>query len=216
MQSFNRTQSVRDLMEAIDTGDLAEALRLIYKNPSLATEQLSSGATREQPTANFLPTLGCYLYEGDTVLHVAAAAWQPDLLRRLIAGGAKAASKNRLGASPLHYAASGNPESPRWDPGAQSEAIAVLLGAGADPNGTDNNGTTPLHRAIRTRCAAAVEALLMGGADPTIRTRNGSTPRRLASVSSGRGGSGSPNAKMQQVQILDLLDRLGQARSANG
>ena len=199
--------SVRDLIEAIAAADPAAALRLIDNDPSLAAQHLSSGATRAEPRANFLPSLGRHLYAGDTPLHVAAAAARPDLLRRLIAAGADTAAKNRLGASPLHAAASGNPDSPRWDPDAQAEAIAVLLSAGADPNGADNNGTTPLHRAIRTRCAAAVEALLNGGADPAIRTRNGSTPMRLASVSSGRGGSGSPNAKAQQARILDLLER---------
>lgn len=201
-----KAATVRDLISAIAVGDFVEALSLLDTCPELAASQLSDGATRRRATANFLPALGCYVYEGDTALHVAAAAWRSDLLRRLIGSGAQVASRNRLGATPLHYAASGNPASARWNPAAQSEAISVLVAAGADPNAPDDNGSTPLHRAIRCRCAAATEALLRGGADRSLPTRNGSTPMRLACVSSGRGGSGSPQAKAQQAQILMLLE----------
>ena len=195
-------------MQAIAGDDLAEPLRLLNATPNLATERLTDGATRQNPMTHFLPMLGVYLYEGDTPLHVAAAAWRPEMLRRLVAAGAKVMSSNRRGATPLHYAASGNPDSARWNPEAQCAAIGVLIDAGADPNAADNNGSTPLHGAIRTRCAAAVEALIRGGADPTLSTRNGTTPHRLASISSGRGGSGSPRAKEQQAEILQLLEHL--------
>jgi hypothetical protein len=66
---------------------------------------------------------------------------------------------------------------------------------------------TPLHRAVRTRCAAAVRALLDGGADPLRANGNGSTPLKLATQTTGRGGSGSPAAKAQQEQIVQLLQR---------
>jgi ankyrin repeat protein len=197
--------TVRDLIDAIASGDLAGAVRLLDAAPHLGCGQLAAGARREEATEHFLPTLGRYLYEGDTPLHVAAAAWRTDLLRRLIAGGADPMARNRMGSTPLHAAASGDPASARWDPAAQAKAIEVLVAAGADPNAADNNGSTPLHKAVRTRCAAAVEALLKLGADPGIRTRNGSTPETLAQVTSGRGGSGSPQAKAQQTSIVELL-----------
>jgi len=195
------------LIEAIAMSDLDEARRLLEVAPELASDQLRQGATRRATTANYLPSLGRYVYEGDSPLHVAAAAWNSDLVRQLIGHGAPPTARNRLGATPLHYAATGNPEAARWDPIGQSQSITALVAGGADPNAIDNNGSTPLHKAIRTRCAAAVETLLNLGADPTIRTRNGSTCERLATVSSGRGGSGSPIAKEQQVRILDLLSR---------
>jgi hypothetical protein len=207
----NSQPTVRDLLEAIARGDTAGALRLVDSAPELARGALGKGATRADARANFRPGLGGYLYEGDTPLHTAAAAKRAELLARLIAAGADMMARNRLGATPLHYAASGNPDSPRWNPAAQAEAIGVLVAAGADPNATDKNGSTPLHKAIRTRCAAATEALLKAGADPAIRTKNGSTPLRLAGVTSGRGGSGSPAAKAQQAQILALLERAGAA-----
>jgi ankyrin repeat protein len=52
--------------------------------------------------------------------------------------------------------------------------------AGADPNALDHSGVTPLHRAVRTRCAAAVQDLLEGGADMLAKNKSGATPLRLA------------------------------------
>ena len=207
-QSPGDTPAIRVLVEAIALGDIDGALRLLDATPELARGQLDDGATRAGASANFFPSIECHLYEGDTPVHVAAAAWRADLLARLLADGAEVGGRNRRGATPLHYAATGNPDSARWNPLAQSQAIAVLLAAGADPNATDKNGATPLHRAIRTRCAAATKALLKGGADPDIPTRNGSTPLKLAGITTGRGGSGSPAVREQQTEILALLQGL--------
>ena len=94
-------------------------------------------------------------------------------------------------------------------PTAQSATVAYLIAAGADPNAVDKGGVTSLHRAVRTRCAAAVKALLDGGADPRRKNGNGSTPMLLASRNTGRGGSGSPEAKAQQSEIVRLLQQHG-------
>ena len=85
--------------------------------------------------------------------------------------------------------------------------IACLIAAGADPNCVDRSGVSPLHRAVRTRCAAAVSALIDGGADPLLENRSGSTPMLLATQNTGRGGSGSDAAKQQQEEIIRLLGR---------
>lgn len=55
------------------------------------------------------------------------------------------------------------PGLPAWNPDAQVATIGCLIAAGADPNAMDKSGVAPLHRAVRARCAAAVEALLDGG-----------------------------------------------------
>jgi len=60
---------------------------------------------------------------------------------------------------------------------------------------------------VRTRCAAAVGTLLECGADPARKTKTGSTPMLLATKTTGRGGSGSAEAKAQQKEILRLLNR---------
>jgi hypothetical protein len=79
--------------------------------------------------------------------------------------------------------------------------------AGADPNASDKSGVTPLHRAVRTRCASAVRALLDGGADARQTNSRGSTPLQLATRTTGRGGSGSAESKAQQEEIVYLLER---------
>jgi Ankyrin repeats (many copies) len=101
------------------------------------------------------------------------------------------------------------PGSHAWNPTAQAATIACLIAIGADPNATDKQGVTPLHRAVRTRCAAAVEALLDGGANPRQTNNNGSTPMLLATENTGRGGSGASEAKEQQSEILALLTQRG-------
>jgi ankyrin repeat protein len=68
---------------------------------------------------------------------------------------------------------------------------------------------TPLHRAVRTRCATAVRALLDCGADARRQNGSGSTPIRLATLHTGRGGSGSAEAKAQQAEIVRLLEQHG-------
>ena len=87
--------------------------------------------------------------------------------------------------------------------------IETLIAAGADPNARDKTGTAPLHRAVRTRCAAAVRALLEHGADARLKNGRGSTPLHLAVQTTGRGGSGSAAARRQQQRIIDLLHEHG-------
>jgi hypothetical protein len=56
-----------------------------------------------------------------------------------------------------------------------------------------------------------VGALLDGGADAQRKNGNGSTPMMLATRQTGRGGSGAPEAKAQQAEIVRLLERLAPA-----
>jgi ankyrin repeat protein len=63
---------------------------------------------------------------GDTALHVAAAAYQVETIRLLVAYGADVAAKNRRGAQPLHCE------------------------CGADPSVRNRNGSTPMQLALRS------------------------------------------------------------------
>jgi ankyrin repeat protein len=199
----------RELAKLIVAGNNEATIRLLDTLPNPAGARAAHGATRRTPTPYFFDQIAHYMYEGDTALHMAAAAYQPHMVEKLIALGADVRARNRRGAEPLHYAVDGGPGLAAWNPTAQSNIIATLIGAGADPNAFDKSGVAPLHRAVRNRCAAAVRALINGGADPRAPNRNGSTPMLLASQNTGRGGSGSAEAKAQQQEILRLLKEHG-------
>jgi anti-sigma factor RsiW len=202
-------QALRGLVDAIIANQRAVFSKMIGACPALATAAFQHGATRQGPSgigSKFLSQIGHYINSGDTALHVAAAAYRAEMVSELIKAGAQVRSKNRLGTEPLHLAAVGGPNSPRWNPPTQSATIACLVKAGGDPNAKNKNGATPLHRAVRTRCADAVRTLLEYGADPSIRTKNGSTAKDLAIYTTGRPGSGSPEAKAQQREILLMLE----------
>jgi ankyrin repeat protein len=198
------------LARAIAAGNSALALQMLKAKPELArTRLMLGGATRRKAKNYFLDEIGHYFYVGESALHIAAAAHNEEIVRELIALGADIQARDRLGAEPLHLAADGQRGSRSWNPRAQAATIALLIKAGADPNAINNNGTAPLHRAVRTRCAAAVEALLAGGADPRLKNKNGSMPMALAERTTGRGGSGSPQAKAEQEEIVRLLREAG-------
>ena len=198
---------LRRLVDAIVDDDDALFTRLIDQSPALATASFAQGASRQGPSpkASFIKEIGHYIYSGDTALHFAAAAYRHKMAEQLIKAGAPLGAKNRRGSEPLHAAAFGSPGSANWDPRAQAATIVCLIEAGADPNAQNMDGATPLHRAVRTRCAGAVRTLLDHGADPMIRNKNGSTAMQLVLNNTGRSGSGSPEAKAQQQEILLLL-----------
>src|SRR5436309_10041305 len=109
------------------------------------------------------------IYVEDTALHLAAAGYRVDIVRALLTAGADPnAAKNMRRSSPLHYAADGFITGPAWNEKKQVATIRCLLQNGADIHLQDMNGATPLHRAVRKRCAAAVTYLLKIGSDQTI------------------------------------------------
>lgn len=197
------------LIRAIVAGDEATASRLLAAAPGLARGGAAVGASRQEATDYFFEEIKHYVYSGDTALHMAAAAYRTAIVRKLLGLGADVGAKNRRGAEPLHYAVDGIPGSQAWNPTAQAATVSALIAAGADPNSVDMGGVTPLHRAVRNRCAAAVRALLDGGADARRTNKSGSTPMQLATQQTGRGGSGSADAKEQQREIVRLLEEHG-------
>lgn len=202
------------LFTAIASANDAKILDLLAAKPALAYAVSDDGATGASPAEHYLGGIDHDADAGDTALHVAAAAHRPQIVRELICMGADVAARNRQGAQALHGAADGLPGSPHWRPVDQAETIACLIASGADPNAVDLRQVTPLHHALRTRCAKAVSALLQGGADPPRRYKQGSTPMTLATQPTGRGGGGSADAKAQQAEIVLLLERYGAARPA--
>jgi ankyrin repeat protein len=197
------------LLRAIISNNFTVAQTLISSSPTLATEHLTIGATRQNPNDFYFPEIAHYLMAGDTPLHAAAVSYRPEIARELLRNGADARSRNRRGAEPLHYAADGGPMLPMWNPAAQGEIIRVVIGAGADPNAVDKSGVAPLHRAVRHRCSSAVASLLMNGASIRLKNGRGSTPLHLAVQNTGKGGTGSAESKTLQKEIIQLLLKAG-------
>jgi Ankyrin repeats (many copies)/Ankyrin repeat len=158
-----------------------------------------------QLTRNFfqLP-INHWFYVGDTGLHLAAAGHRTLITELLLKHGADPnARSNRRRSSPLHYAADGFVNNPGWDPNHQIKTMTYLVESGADIHAADKNGATPLHRAVRTRSAAAVKYLLDAGSDPGVRNKSGSTPFHLAVQNTGKSGSGDAPAIAGQRQIIE-------------
>jgi hypothetical protein len=85
----------RDFVETIVSGDSATAIRLLDASPLLAKERAAHGATRQAAKQNFFDQILHYMYEGDTALHIAAAAYQIRIAEELIARGASMAALTR-------------------------------------------------------------------------------------------------------------------------
>ena len=193
-----KTNPSESLFNAILDDDRGRVKELLKSNPQLANEPVKK--------ARLAMELPHWIYVGDTPLHAAAAGHRVEIAKLLLAAGADAnAAKNHRRSGPLHYAADGYLENPAWDAKRQVAMIRLLLYAGADIHAQDKNGATPLHRAVRTRCAAAVKYLLEAGADATIRNKPGSTPFHLAVQNTGRGGSGTEKAKAAQREIIQTF-----------
>jgi len=93
--------------------------------------------------------------------------------------------------------------------GCRAREVEPLLNLGVDPNLRDEEGLTPLHRALMHNDlynAEVVDLLLRRGADPNVRGRDGNTPLHLA-------------AEFNRVQAVALLLKHGadpDARNARG
>jgi hypothetical protein len=187
---------IDQLLAAIVDDDRPKVKRLLAANASLATCLIGEARL-------YMSSIFHWIYVGDTALHLAAAGYRVEVVRLLLAAGADPnTATNRRCSSPLHYAADGYITGPAWDEKRQAKTIRVLVAAGAMINAQDKNGATALHRAVRTRCAAAVQCLLDAGCNPELKNKPGSTPFHLAVQNTGRGGSGAEVAKAAQRRII--------------
>lgn len=195
------TSAILELAQLAINGDLEQVTRRLRSLPSLATMALPINKKQDQKADTFFAEIRHYMYGGDTVLHMAAAAFSRPMAELLVSHGADCRAKNRRGAVPLHYASDGKDS----DSKRQADVIRYLVSVGADPNALDKSGVAPLHRAVRTRSYSAVVALLESGANLRLPNKSGSTPLHLAVQTTGASGSGSEDARQQQELIIKLL-----------
>lgn len=190
------------LIKAILDDDRARVKSLLKTDPTLAA------AAAKNPRYEL--RIAHWIYARDTALHVAAAGYRVEIAELLLNASADVgASRNHRHSQPLHYAADGHLGSASWDAKRQVAMIRLLVNAGADLRAEDKNGATALHRAVRTRCAKAVEFLLNAGSDPLMKNKPGSTPFHLAVQSTGRGGSGTEEAQTAQREIIRMFIERG-------
>jgi hypothetical protein len=93
------------------------------------------------------------------------------------------------------------------DPKAQVQVIRYLIRAGANPNETDKNGVTPLHRAVRFRNLAAVKELIRIGVQVDVQDKKSkSTALHRAVV-----GTGAPKTSGKTGVAKEIIEALLQA-----
>jgi ankyrin repeat protein len=142
--------ALESLLKAIVADDRPKARELIKREPDLCTRGVDQARLYESKIIH-------WLYLNDTALHLAAAGYQVEIARMLLAAGADPnAARNHRAGRPLHYAADGCINSKWFDAKKQVRMIRCLIDAGADLGAVDKNGATALHRAVRTRCPDAV------------------------------------------------------------
>lgn len=106
--------------------------------------------------------------DGMTALHWAAEHADSAMAAALVRAHADVKATTRIGSyTPLELASRSG----------SAGVVKVLLGAGADPNRPNANGSTALHLAAAAGNPDAVEALLAKGANPNVRENEwGQTP----------------------------------------
>ena len=120
---------------------------------------------------------------GETPLHVAVytgiggGSADRAVIKALLDAGAKPKTVDGTGLTAIQrFARHG---------GDMGWLVALLLGAGADPDQKDPRGDAPLHAAIKeggsNGKAAVVKALLQGGADPCVQDARGYIPYQMSS-----------------------------------
>ena len=100
---MKRTSDFLDLIRAIVDRNFNAVEILLRASPELAVMAAPIGATRQESVEHFFPELSHYLYGGDTVLHMAAAACSCRLAELLVSHRANPRAKNRRGVEPNRF-----------------------------------------------------------------------------------------------------------------
>lgn len=162
-------------------------------------------------------------FTGGTPLIVAAAYLEVDVMRALLAGGAKAGAALPNGISALHLAAGAQigvetrpSDLVRWNvidndtpsvPRSPDDAVAavrMLLESGADVKKTTDAGETALHAAAAANEPATIELLVSRGADVNAPNKAGQTPLALTLPRKSERGPGFPGYPQAEAMLRKL------------
>lgn len=126
-------------------------------------------------------------------LHLAAEAFNPDLVSYLVSGSEKHVNAiDNNGNTPLHYTVKKfhKIDCPACKTGALISTIDVLTSNGADINARNNDGNTLLHLILSHKwypgqdyfIAQLISILVARGANPTLTNKEGNTIYRMAAT----------------------------------
>ncbi len=151
-------------------------VREIVKRGANVNLRLAKTAPRMRSTSSTIAAAGA------TPLLYAADRSDVPLMRLLLELGADPLIGNFDNTTPLMAAAGVGTRTPVEEAGEESEAVeavTLLLERGADINGVDNNGDTPMHGAAANNYPRVINLLAARGADPKIWSKpnkSGRTP----------------------------------------
>ncbi|XP_061906439.1 caskin-2-like isoform X5 [Entelurus aequoreus] len=151
----------QDLLQAVKSGDLQSAQKLLSKLRSSRSKLLGS---TKRLNVNYQDS------DGFSALHHAALTGTADLLVALLEAQASVDVKDSNGMRPLHYAA--------WQ--GKSESVLMLLRSGASVNGVSLDGHIPLHLAAQYGHYQVSEMLLQHQSNPCLVNKAKKTPLDLA------------------------------------
>jgi hypothetical protein len=142
--------------------------------------------------------------DGDTAIHLAAAASNPVYLEILLTYGLSQNTPNSLtGRTPLVSAMMAE----------RSVQFERLLAAGADPGRPDRTGNTPLHVAAQINDAGLALKLLEAGASPSARNAQGRTFQAYMDITPER--RLSKRERRARERLNDYLRRQGLSPGAD-
>jgi ankyrin repeat protein len=205
------------LHAAVLRGDL-ELVNALVRHGANPDVRLANGTPTRRNEKSFAPDWAFdRAWKGGTALWLAARFAEVDMMRALLGAGADIGIAASNSTTPFMVAAQA--ESVPSRRGIQQaererravEALEVAVAAGADINGTTDEGDTALHLAASKRLNTVVEYLARGGAVLNAKNKKGQTPLAIASMEpeAPKGIAVIYNRPVDDRSTAELLRKLG-------